>query len=293
VTEDGNGAVEVLRLTTPGADDDPTVARSRHFDPTDVFSPYYEEHMAEAVAPHPQRSEPPVELAERPIEAVLRGGIAASVAFALGLAVMSIPLPQGGHVDTSVQFALQSVFAALPFKELMSVTAVLAQVALAAGIVILWTARRNRRRARDFVLLSVTAAIVVYVISGLVDLVVQRALPIDQAGIFALATLLAFSLSRRAGVIVGAIALWTMLYRIGTGVNAPADAFGGAMFGTAAGVCAIRFRSHFEPSFARVRELFRLYPAPANAIAFIVLADFALGFPILKGLAQAIFRTSS
>jgi len=47
-----------------------------------------------------------------------------------------------------------------------------------------------------------------------------------------------------------------------------------------------------EPRFARVHALFRRYPAIANAIAFVVLADFASGFPIVKGLVQATLRLS-
>jgi hypothetical protein len=289
-----------------------------------VFSPHYEQQMAESIAaPRAPRSKAPADPFAHPSDVVLRGGFAVSVAFALGLAVVAIPLPQGGHVDTSVLLALNHLFAVLPFKELQFAAAELnlAQVVLAAGIVILWTARRNRRHARDFVLLAVGAAIVVYAISGAAYLFARRPRPFfevtlqplvdpatlhqlqqtisplgpvlsDQAGIFALATLLAFVVSRRAGLIVAVVGTWSVLYRISTGLDWPSDALGGAMFGTAAGVCAIRFRSAFEPWFTQVRELFRRYPATANAIAFVALADFALGFPILKGLAEAIFRAS-
>jgi membrane-associated phospholipid phosphatase len=116
-------------------------------------------------------------------------------------------------------------------------------------------------------------------------------LPSDHTALLAIAVVVAFAANRRAALVLAVFALWASLYRVAIGFHWPSDVVAGALLGTAVTVIMLRVRAFAQPWLRRVHLLFRRRPAPAYALAFFLLVDFAQSFPLTKTIAKALFHT--
>lgn len=285
---------------------------AHRFDVTDVFSPHYR------VAP----PVPHVPAAGRPDVAVaVRGGAIACAASALVLALLIVPLPHRGSLDTGVLLALNHFAARIPLHNLQWQLNdnEIPQLLLAAGAMMLWNRRADRKWSRDLTLLALSACVITYVVSRVVQHFVDRprpllevqlipfvnagvvdevrasfthfgSLPSDHAALYAIAAVVAFTVSRTAGFVVLAIGLWGVLFRAAAGFHWPSDVAAGALLGTAVAVLVLRFADAFRPALLHVHRAFRREPALMSALGFIALAEFGASFPVTKALFRGLLH---
>ena len=285
---------------------------AHRFDVTDVFSPHY--RVAPPVPQVPAPGRPDVAVA-------VRGGAMACAASALVLALLIIPLPHRGSLDTGVLVAMNRFATWIPLHDLQwhLNDNEIPQLLLAAGAMMLWTRRAHRKWSRDLTLLAVSACVITYVASRLVQHFVDRprpllevqlipfvnpdvvegvrasftnfgSLPSDHAALYAIAAVVAFTVSRTAGFVVLAIGLWGVLFRVAAGFHWPSDVAAGALLGTAVAVLVLRFADAFRPGLLHVHRAFRREPALMSALGFIALAEFGSSFPVTKALFRGLLH---
>jgi membrane-associated phospholipid phosphatase len=287
---------------------------AHRFDVTDVFSPHYR------IAP-PEEQQPVAAPGRPSIALALRGGVIACAASALVLALLVIPLPHHGSLDIDVLHAMNRFAAAIPLHDLQwhLNDNEIPQLLLAAGAMMLWNRRAHRKWSRDLTMLAVSACVITYVVSRVVQHFVDRprpllevqlipfvntaaveevrasfthfgSLPSDHAALYAIASVVAFSVSRRAGFVVLAIGAWGALFRVAAGFHWPSDIAAGALLGTAVAVLVLRFADVFQPLMLQVHRAFRRAPELLSALGFIALAEFGASFPITKTLFRGLFH---
>jgi undecaprenyl-diphosphatase len=291
----------------------------RRVDPNDLFSPHYPTASPAAFGRRARTGG----TSPDGLAATMRGGAIACAALAVVLALMFVRVPHDGRTVDAVLFALVNhAVAAGPLHEIQFTITdqELPEDVLAAGAVALWFIPGRSRRLRDLVLLAFGSAVVVYGIARVTQHFIDRprpmmtapmqlvidpvimgrvrdpvtnfgSLPSDHAALLAIAVVIAFAVNRRAAIVLTVFAVWASLYRIAIGFHWPSDVVAGALLGTAVTVLALRYRASAEPWLRRVHVLFHRRPAPAYAIAFVFLVDFAQSFPLTKTLAKALFHT--
>jgi undecaprenyl-diphosphatase len=115
-------------------------------------------------------------------------------------------------------------------------------------------------------------------------------MPSDHATLYAITTVIAFAVSRRAGVATAVIGGWSVLYRVAFGFHWPSDVVAGALIGTIMGILAVHFRPAAVPYLQPLLLRFERRPALMHALGFVILVDLAQAFAISKRIASLIFH---
>jgi hypothetical protein len=237
-----------------------------------------------------QRTEGGEALPDTP-RAIEGGAVLACAILALVLASLQGPLYGGrSALDVAALSTINAWMAHVPLvgAQAQLLHAGLVELLLAVGVVALW-ARPSGPRFRARMVIALLTAFPMYGLAQLVPHVDPYAL------LLAIATLVAWTVGPRSGLVVLALSLYLGLFRIAFGPHFPSDVAGGALLGTALIVVAFRLRVPLRPVTNAVLAFAQKKPSAAAVIGFVLLAQFATGFSTLqllvsRGLHTGLFR---
>jgi membrane-associated phospholipid phosphatase len=240
----------------------------------------------------------------------------------LALAVLRLTLGRAGSLDSVVLHAVNAGMARLPFIDFQAqlFNEGFAQLVVAAAAVALWCKQSSSHVSRARILLSFAVSLLTYGVACVVQhlghrmapMVDQQLKPLGDAGIFntvraqmshwgslpsdhsallAIATLVAFMVGRRTGVIALFLSLYSCLFRIGYGYNWPSDIAAGIILGAAFCLLGLRLRRRLRPTFENMLSFIDTRPGISAAVVTVVVTECCDGFRYLTFFAQFFLHT--
>jgi membrane-associated phospholipid phosphatase len=259
---------------------------------------------------------------DKAARAVELGGWLVVVLCLLALVVLRLTVGHTGSLDTVILHAVNANMARWPLIDFQTqlLNADFAQLVIAAAAVALWCKQSSSDVFRTRLLLSFLVFFPTYGVARLLQHLGHRMRPIidqqlqplgdagvynsirdqmshwgsfpsDQAALLAIATLIAFMVGRRAGLIALILSLYSCLFRIGYGYHWPSDIAGGIILGTAFCLVGLRLRRRLRPMFERMLSFIDRRPGISAAMGTIVVTEFSDGFRYLTFFAQFFLRT--
>jgi undecaprenyl-diphosphatase len=191
------------------------------------------------------------------------------------------------------------------------------QLFLASAAVALWFHRPASRQSRVYVLVAFAAFFATYVLARVLQHVGHRPRPLvnvplhplgdpaafhqtqaamshwgsfpsDHAALWAIATIVAFAVGRRAGFVFLAIGLYLSALRVGFGYHWPSDIAGGAALGCAIILVLLAIANASRSLIDRILAFGQARPSIAAVVSFVVLSEFADAFHFTQMIASSL-----
>jgi membrane-associated phospholipid phosphatase len=114
--------------------------------------------------------------------------------------------------------------------------------------------------------------------------------PSDHAALLTIATLVAFMVGRRTGLIALLLSSYSCLFRIGYGYHWPSDIAGGIILGAVFCLVGLRLQRRLRPMFESILSFVDRRPGISAAMGTIVVTEFSDGFRYLTFFAKFFLR---
>lgn len=228
--------------------------------------------------------------APRPVQ---RGGWAAAAASLALLALLRVPLGGRAPLDVAALHGIDAAIARLPFFALqaVAVNGDLPQLAIALAAVALWFRRPLNRRFQARIVIALLSFVPTYAIARVVQRLDHRgSFPSDHAALLAIATVVAFTVGRRAGLVALVLSAYVCLFRVASGHDWPSDIAGGAFVGLAVLLVLLRFRGLSRALVDRVFAFIDHRPGIAAALGTVLVTELADGFRYLRLFASSVLH---
>jgi membrane-associated phospholipid phosphatase len=250
-----------------------------------------------------------------------RGAWIAAAICLLAIGVLLFPF-RGGTLDGPLMFAINAWMSKLPFIGLQ--TAILeediAQLIIGIAAVALWFRSPVSAEFRERIILALAAFFPTYAFARLIQHLGTRPRPItdhaikvlgdraifdetrqgfthwasfpsDHAALLAIATILAFMVGRRTGIIALVLASYSCVFRIAYGYHWPSDIAGGALLGTVIFLVLLSGRRVFRPFITHMFAFMQKRPGIAAAIGAFIVIEFSETFHYSKLFTTLVLHT--
>jgi membrane-associated phospholipid phosphatase len=251
-----------------------------------------------------------------------RGGWFVIALCVLALVVLRIPFGRAGALDTVLLHAINANMARLPFIDFQTrlLNEDVAHVVIVAAAMALWFRRSSTNIARTRLLLAFLIFFPTYGLARVLQhfdhrmrpMIDQGLQPLGDAGVYngirdqmshwgsfpsehsallAIATLMAFMVGRRTGVIALILSLYSCLFQIGYGYHWPSDIAGGIILGTAFCLLGLRLQRRLRPVFTSIFSFIDRRPGISAAMGTMIIAELCDGFRYVTLFAKVFLRT--
>lgn len=243
------------------------------------------------------------------VRRVVGGGWVAVSACMLILGLLYFPLGHAGSLDLALLHEINIAMSRLPLIGLQAavLNEDIPQLIIGVAAVALWFGRPISRSSRDRIILAFVAFFPVYALARIGQHFDHRerpmmeqtlqplgdpallqsikaamshwgSFPSDHAALLAIATVVAFTVSRRIGLIALGLAAYSCLFRIAYGYHWPSDIAGGAVLGTVVVILLLGCERKLRPLLDRVFTFIEHRPGLSAAIGSVILIEFSDGF---------------
>jgi membrane-associated phospholipid phosphatase len=237
------------------------------------------------------------------------------------LGVLRLPV-HGTRLDVTLMYAVNAAMSRLPLIGYQ--TAILnediAQVIIGVAAVAIWFRRPVDTRLRTRLLIALFAFFPTYALARIIQHSVDRprpmidhtinilgnpatfhdtkfnlthwgSFPSDHSAMLAIATIVAFMVGRRIGIITLVLAAYSCIFRVAYGYHWPIDIAGGALLGTVTYLVVLACRRYFRPLIDGIFAFTENRPAFAAAIGALIVIEFSESFHYLKVFVSLVLHS--